>query len=169
MISKTERDSAMDMVSTKFIKNLLSWVSKERSNLDSYIVDPLSHVDYNPYAIVNIGGLEMRSGFLLSTEEDLNIIVSYREGAGATKTQHDTSLDDIYSVFLERLLSWMELQKQKMLDMASQRELLRSSNEYTSLYSFDEEKFYVDLKELDDSINGIKIVIQYAKETLESV
>jgi hypothetical protein len=163
MISKTDRDSAIDQVHHGFIEMLKDWMNNEKNNLDGFIANPAEHVNWTPYMVPDYNALQIRSAQLGQVALGLNVIALHKQGLGPTRTQHDMALDQLPSVILKRLLDWMVVRYKEML-LATTKQNMAPIKEYEGLFSFDLTKYQAELERYKLSIEGLTTVYSYALE-----
>lgn len=167
MLDKATRDAAMDRVSYEMTEVLESWMQNEKRNLDGFIASPEEHVDYNPFLIFDIAGLQSRSAMLGSLSKGLSIITGFKKGEpGITRSLHDNAVDHIPSVIWIRLYDWMVGRAESMevfLRKATSSGSPVPLSDYQGLAGFDAVKYLDELNMYKTSIEGLAIVIEYAK------
>ncbi|WP_124118417.1 hypothetical protein [Paenibacillus xylanexedens] len=170
MIEREERDEAAGKISVEMIDVLLSWMQNEKRNLDGFIANPVGHVDYNPYLIIDTAQLKGRSEMLGNIAHGLELISRFKNGdTDVTKSLHDNAIDTIPVVIWERLYNWMQNRVTSMetfLRKASEGDTPVPTSDYQGLAGFDTEKYLAELQMYKDSVEGLGIVITFTKQNL---
>jgi hypothetical protein len=166
MITLTDRDIAVERIDYRIIDVLHSWLSKEKDNLDSFIANPETHVNYNPYLIPDFNALKKRSYILGIVVHSLVIISGHKKDGTYTRTQHDEAIEIVPVVLLKRLYDWMDKRLHDMNTMYSEYDGTMPNKEYVGLVSFDSIKFLEELSMYQDSFSGLGILIKYKQEQI---
>lgn len=164
MITLTERDIAVDLIDYRLIDVLCDWITRERRNLDSYILNPEGHINHNPYIIPDLNALQQRSNVLGVVTHSLTIISGHKKGENYTRTQHDEAVEDIPYIILSRLDEWMEKRIYDMEKIYNEYNLMAPNKEYIGLTTFNSVKFLEELAMYKDSLRGLEVLIEYKKQ-----
>jgi hypothetical protein len=167
MVTREERDSAVDEISYRMIDVLYSWMINERANLDGFIADPENHVDFNPYLVIDFDALSQRSVGLGNVADALLLVSQYKKGdESVTRTMHDIAIESVPVIIWKRLYDWMDKRAndmQKFLQDAQSNPPV-PLDDYKQFVSFDTGKYLAELQMYISSRDGLAIVIQYAEE-----
>jgi hypothetical protein len=171
MVSKTEMLEALSRVHYRITEVLYDWTLKEGNNLEGFINNPSGHVDYNPYVVVDFSALTKRLEILRITANDLDIITRYKKGSpDVTKTMHDLAIERIPLQLTKRLEDWLLKRKTDMYDVvqSSGNTIQAPIDDYSSLFSFNYDKFMVEYNMYVEAYEGIVIINQYKLEQIQA-
>jgi hypothetical protein len=166
MTTRTEMLEASDRVHYRITEVLYNWTNQEGNNLESFIDNPVEHVNYNPFVIFDYGKLSERLNMLREVERNLFIVTEYKKGnPDYTRSMYESGLDGTDVTLIERLLAWLEKRYKDMTEMTTGD--TAPINDYAGMYKFNAGKFMEEYTMYAQAISGCKVVVDYKREQIE--
>jgi hypothetical protein len=171
MITKEERNLALDKVHPSFFTVLKSWLINERDNLQSFLNNPTTHVEFNPFAIFDTVKLQGRIDELQNNMIHLSTIESYKQDSSSiTEVQLDYALDNLSHAFIKRAKDWIEQKHKGYLDLVNQNKVVNPPNsEYDGVVQVDINKIEYQIAKFGTSLEGLETIHTYLVELEESL
>lgn len=171
MITKEERNLALDKIHPSFFTVLKSWLTNERENLQSFINKPTTHVEYNPFAIIDTEKLQLRIEELHVNMTHLATIESYMANReSVTEVQIDYALDGLSHVFVHRALDWIKMKRDGYISLVDKNTVISPPNgEYNDLIQIDFSKIEYQILKFSLASEGLEVIHTYLVELSESL
>lgn len=167
MIDRITYVNAANAVDWTMINTLGGWLNNEKNNLDGYIANPQSHVDYDPYIIPDFTKLQQRSTMLGDAAGYANTIVQFKQGSpNVTEAMYELAVDNMPIVLFQRLQDWMMyryalMQRDFAVMTASPTVPIK---DYEGLVTFDAASYQTQIDLFNTCITNLAIVIEYKAE-----